>query len=133
MHAPQKRPQGFTLVELIVTIVIAGFLGMLLVNMLGTQLLRSGTPVLSASNAARAEATIEMVTAYYTQRVNNGTSGALDAVVANYPNNATFSATRNNNFNNVDALIVTVTEDDTSLTTILTQARTSSADNATTF
>lgn len=133
MHAPQTRPQGFTLVEIIVTIVVAGFLGVLLVNMLGTQLLRSSTPLLSARDAARSEAAMESVMAYYNQCVNNSTSGALDAVVARYPNNATFSATRNNNFEGVDTLIVTITEGDASLTTILTQERTNNADAATTF
>lgn len=76
---------------------------------------------------------MESVMAYYNQCVNNSTSGALDAVVARYPNNATFSATRNNNFEGVDTLIVTITEGDASLTTILTQERTNNADAATTF
>lgn len=133
MPASKQRPQGFTLVEVIVTIVVAGCLGALLVNMLGTQLLRSGTPLLAAHEASRAEAAMESVVAYYTQVVNNSTGGALDAVAARYPNNATFSAVRNNNFNGADVLIVTVTEGGASLTTLLTQERTSSADNATTF
>jgi len=135
MPAPKKRPQGFSLVELIVIIVVAGFLGVVLVNLLGTQLSKSGVPLLSTQDAARAEATMESVVAFYSQQVNSGTSGALDAVVAQYPNNATFTATRNTNFNGsgVDALIVTVTEGGASLTTILTQERTSSADNVTTF
>lgn len=133
MPASQQRPQGFTLVEVIVTIVVAGCLGALLVNMLGTQLLRSSTPLMAAHDASRAEATLENVVAYYTQVVNNSTSGALNAVVARYPNNATFSAVRNNNFNGVDALVVTVTEGGASLTTLLTQERTNGADNATTF
>jgi len=135
MHVPKKHQQGFSLVELIVIIVVAGILGAVLVNLMGTQLIRSGTPLASAQDAARAETTMESVVAYYTQVVNADTSTALDAVAAHYPNNATFTATRNTNFNGsgVDALIVTVTEGGASLTTILTQERTSSADNVTTF
>jgi Tfp pilus assembly protein FimT len=135
MPASKKHSQGFSLVELIVIIVVAGFLGAVLGNLMGTQLLKSGAPLASAQDAARAEATMESVVAYYAQVVNSDTSTALDAVAAHYPNNATFTATRNNNFegSGVDALIVTVTEGGASLTTILTQERTSSADNATTF
>lgn len=135
MPAPATKPKGFTIVELIVIIVVAGLLGVVLVNMLGTRLLKSAAPLASARDAVRAETAMESVVAFYTQTVNNSTTGALDAVVAQYPNNATFSATRNNNFDGVglDALIVTVTENGLSLTTVLTQERTSNADNATNF
>ena len=135
MPAPATKPQGFTMVELIVIIVVAGFLGMVLVNLLGTRLLKSAAPLASARDAIQAETAMESVVAYYTQAVNNSTTGALDAVVAHFPNNATFSATRNNNFDGVglDALIVTVTENGLSLTTVLTQERTTAADTATNF
>lgn len=133
MPASQKRPQGFSLVELIVIIVVAGFLGVVLVNLLGTQLSKSGVPLASTQDAARAEATMESVVAFYNQQVNNSTSGALDAVAARYPNNATFTATRNGSFNGVDALIVTINEGGVSLTTVLTQERTNAGDDPTTF
>jgi Tfp pilus assembly protein PilX len=133
MPAPKKPPQGFSLVELIVIIVVAGFLGVVLVNLLGTQLTKSGVPLASTQDAARAETTMESVVAFYAQQVNNSTSGALDAVAARYPNNATFTATRNGSFNGVDALIVTINEGGVSLTTVLTQERTNAADSPTTF
>lgn len=133
MHVPQKRQRGFTLVELIAVIIVAGFLGVVLVNLLGTQLLKSATPVASARDAAQAEATMEVVVAYYNQTMNNNPIGTLQNVADHFPNNATFSATRNNNFNNVDALIVTVTEGGASLTNVLTQERTDTADNVTNF
>ncbi|HWR02517.1 MAG TPA: prepilin-type N-terminal cleavage/methylation domain-containing protein [Humidesulfovibrio sp.] len=128
-HKPD-RARGFTLVEVIVIIVVAGFLGVVVVNLMGTQLMRSGTPLMTAKGAAQAEATMETITAYFSQRVNSGTSGALDAVAARYPSNATLTMTRNANFEGVDALTVTVTESGVSLTTVLTQVRTSSADNS---
>ena len=135
MPAPATKPQGFTMVELIVIIVVAGFLGVVLVNLLGTRMLKSAAPLASAHDAIQAETAMESVVAYYTQAVNNSTAGALDAVVARFPNNATLSATRNNNFDGVglDALIVTVTENGLSLTTVLTQERTNAADNATNY
>ena len=135
MPAPAAKPQGFTMVELIVVIVVAGFLGIVMVNLLGTRLLKSAAPLASARDAVQAETAMESVVAYYTHVVNTSTSGALDAVVAQYPNNATFSATRNNNFDGtgLDALVVTVTENGLSLTTVLTQERTNAADNATNF
>lgn len=126
------RTHGFTMVEVIVIIVVAGFLGVLTLNLMGTQMLRSASPLRATADTARAETAMEAVVAYYTQAVNSGSSGALDAVQAQYPNNATFTATRGT-FNGVDALTVTVTEGGASLTNILTQARTSSADNATNF
>jgi len=129
----QGRQRGFTLVEVIVIIVVAGILGVLVVSLMSTQLVRSGTPLMAAKNAAQAEATMEGITAYYAQCVNNSTTGALDAVAARYPSNATLTMTRNASFNAVDALIVTVTEGGISLTTVLTQERTNSADSATNF
>lgn len=135
MPAPATKPQGFTMVELIVIIVVAGFLGVVLVNMLGTRLLKSAAPLASARDAVQAETAMESVVAYYTQAVNNSTAGALDTVATRYPNNATLSTTRNNNFDGagVDALTVTVTENGLSLTTVLTQERTNDADNATNY
>lgn len=125
--------RGFTLVEVIVIVVLAGFLGVVLVSLMGTQLTRSGTPLLTTQSAASAESTLETITAYYAQCVNNSTSGALDAVAARYPGNATLSVTRNANFNSVDALIVTVSEGGVTLTTVFTQARTNASDTTANF
>lgn len=127
------RERGFTLIEVIVIVVVAGFLGVVLVSLMGTQLTRSGTPLLTTQSAASAESTLETITAYYAQCVNNSTSGALDAVAARYPSNATLSVTRNANFNSVDALIVTVSEGGVTLTTVFTQARTNASDTAANF
>lgn len=135
MPAPAAKPHGFTMVELIAIIVVAGVLGVVLVNLLGTRMIKSAAPLASAQDAAKAETAMESVVAYYTQVVNTNTTGALDAVATRFPNNATLSATRNNNFDGagVDALIVTVTENGLSLTTVLTQARTDTADNSTNY
>ena len=122
------RQRGFTLIEIIVIIVIAGLLGALLVNLLGTQLLRSASPVTTARDAASAEAAMENVVAYYTGRVNTNLTTALADVQAQYAGNSSVSIT-SSTFNSVPALTVTVTVGQSSLTTLLTQERTSVSDS----
>ena len=139
----KRRSPGFTLLELIVIIVVGGLLAALVVNLMGTQLLRSSSPATISADAGDAEAALEAVVAFYTNRVNNDISGALDAVKAEYPaSNATAShvtivdtaswpdppAT-----SGLRVLTVTATVGNTSYTTLLTQARTNAADNATNF
>lgn len=131
--AHRTKSAGFTLVEVIVIVVVAGFLGVVLVSLMGTQLTKSAAPLLTARDAAQAESTMEAITAYYTQCVNNSTSGALDAVALQYPSNATLTMTRNASFNSVDALIVTVNEGGSTLTTVLTQARNNASDGVSKF
>ncbi len=131
MHPRKKRALGFSLIEVIVIIVIAGILGGLVVSMMSTQLTKSGQPLVTAQNAASAEATMENVVAYYTSCVNNNTASALTDVSNRYQGNATVSCV-NDTYNTVPVLIVTVTVNDTSLTTVLAQARSNDADaNAT--
>jgi hypothetical protein len=139
MPARKKRPQGFTLVEVIVIIIVAGFLGALVVNLMGTQLLRSATPVTSAQDAAQAEGIMEQVVAYYSDNVNNNTSGTLTAVYNKYHSatNATITLTRNatNTFDSdgLDSLTVLVTVGDVAFSTLLTQQRTNATDDKVSF
>jgi Tfp pilus assembly protein PilX len=128
------RPsQGFTLVEVIVIVTVLGLLGALMVNLMGTQLLRSSNPATIASNAGSAEAAMEGVVANFTNKVNTNTSTALDAFKADYVGNSTVSITDTANWNSVRALTVTTTVGNTAYTTLLTQARTNAADNATNY
>jgi prepilin-type N-terminal cleavage/methylation domain-containing protein len=139
MRARTKRPFGFTLVEVIVAIVIAGFLGVVVVQLMGTQLLKSSSPVTTAQNAAQAEAIMEQVVAYYTDYVNNNTSGALTAVYNKFhsSSNATVSFTQNasNTFGSdgLASMTVVVTVGDVAFSTLLTQERTNSTDNTVTY
>lgn len=121
--------RGFTLIEIIVTLVIAGLLGALLVNMLGTSLIKGGTASLTARDSAQAESVIELVVAKYVEHVNANTSGSLAYVQAQYPANATLSYTSLTMDGGVDALRVTATVGSSSATTLLTQARTNAADS----
>jgi Tfp pilus assembly protein PilV len=131
-----SRPRGFSLIELIVIIVVAGFLGALMVNMLGTQLLRSANPVVTAKQSAQAEAALEGVLAYYTNEVNTNLSTALDNVKTHFADNATVSFTSDDSNwqgTGVRVLTVTVFAGDVQLTTLLTQSRTNAADTATNY
>ena len=131
-----RRSPGFTLLEVIVIIIVGGLLAALVVNLMGTQLLRSSNPATIASDAADAEAAMEAVVADYTNRVNDNTTHAdLAPLVAAYAANSTVHIIDDSTalWNTVPALIVTTTVGKTSYTTLLTQARTNNADNATDF
>lgn len=125
---PQRRQHGFTLIEIIVTLVIAGLLGALLVSMLGTTLLRSSDPATAARQSAQAESDLEAVVATYVAHVNANTSGTLAYVQAQHPANATLSYATVS-IGGFDALRVTATVGQTSVSTLLTQARTNGADS----
>lgn len=136
-----RRPQsGFSLVEVIVILVVAGFLGVLAVNLMGTQMSKVGIPLRTARQAASAEATLEKITAYYISNVNANTTGTLANVQSQFPNNATVQITSYSSTfpigagaDNVPSLVVTVTEGQSSFTTVLTQERTNASDGAVTY
>lgn len=133
---PPRRIRGFTLLEVIIIIVVGGLLAALVVNLMGTQLLRSSRPAAMASDAAEAEAVMEAVVADYTTRMNDGgTYADLGQIVTAYTGNATVSINDRTAslWNTVPALIVTTSVGGNSYTTVLTQTRTSAADNATDF
>lgn len=130
MRATRKVCRGFTLIEIIVTVVIAGLLGALLVNMLGTVLTKGGTAAATARESAQAESVIELVVAKYVEHVNANISGSLAYVQAQYPANATLSYTSMTLEGSIPALKVTATVGGSSATTVLTQARTNANDAA---
>ncbi len=124
------RSRGFTLIEIIVTVVIAGLLGALLVNMLGTKLTKGANTAATARDSAQAESIIELVVSKYVEHLNANTSGSLAYVQAQYPANATLAYTSMTLEGSIPALKVTATVGSASATTVLTQARTSAADGA---
>jgi len=131
-QAPSSS-RGFTLIEVIVIITVLGLLGALVVNLMGTQLLRSSNPATIASNAGDAETAMEAVVANFTNKVNSNITTALDTLKADYAGNSTVHIDDNASWNSVRALIVTTTVGNTSYITVLTQARTNAADNATDY
>ena len=132
MHAPKSLAAGFTLVEILVILVIAGFLGVVVVNLLSTQLTKSAIPLTTTQNAANVETAMENVVSFYTTRVNTNVTTALANVKTQYSGNSTVSMV-DATYNSVPVLVVTVTVGDSSLTTVLTQERTNALDGATTY
>jgi len=127
LPAQTAASRGFTLVEVLVVLVIAAFLGMLTVNLLGTGFRKSFTPVTVARDSALAEGTMETIIAYYVERVNANTSTALTEVKAHFPNNSTVTLA-DTSIDSVAGVLVTVTVNGQTLSTFLTQARTNAGD-----
>lgn len=125
--SPSAPPRGFTLVEVIVVILLAAILGTFTVTMLGTSFRRSFTPVAVARDSAAAEGTMEAIIAYYVDRVNANTTTALTDVKNHFPNNATVTMA-DTTINTVAGVLVTVTVNGQTLSTFLTQSRTSTND-----
>lgn len=60
-----RSEKGFTLVEVIITIIVAAILGSFLITFMGTAVTRSADPIIRAQNLAAAGATMERITADY--------------------------------------------------------------------
>ncbi len=130
-----RRALGFTLIEVIVIVLVVGLLGALVVNLMGTQLLRASNPATIASDAGDAETALEAVMANYTNVMNNSTdtSTALNNLKGSYTTNSTVVIS-DATWNSVRTLTVTVTVGNTAYTTLLTQARTNAtSDNPVDF
>jgi prepilin-type N-terminal cleavage/methylation domain-containing protein len=72
---------GFTLVEVIVTIIAAGILGAILINFMGTAMSRSTRAVEYVQDEATAESIIEQIVADYVSEINKADPTlALEAI-----------------------------------------------------
>jgi prepilin-type N-terminal cleavage/methylation domain-containing protein len=60
-----KNKAGFTLIEVIVSLVVAGFLAAMLVAFMGTGMMQSANPVVIAQNGAYLNAIMDKMTADY--------------------------------------------------------------------
>lgn len=60
-----KNKKGFTLVEVIVSLVVAGILGAMLIAFMGTGVMQSSNPVIIAQNGAYLNAIMDKMTADY--------------------------------------------------------------------
>lgn len=77
--------KGFTLVEIIVTIVAAGILGAIFINFMGTALSSSWNAVEITRDEAGAEALMEQIIGEYVALINgNNPADALSTIVTNY-------------------------------------------------
>ena len=60
-----KNSRGFTLIEVIVSLIVAGILGAMLVTFMGTGVMQSANPVVIARNGAYLNSIIENMTTDY--------------------------------------------------------------------
>ena len=88
MTYPQKinnRSKGFTLVEIIVTIVAVGILCAIFINFMGTALTSSWNAVEITRDEANTEKLLEQIVGEYVVLINgNNPENALGSIVTNY-------------------------------------------------
>jgi prepilin-type N-terminal cleavage/methylation domain-containing protein len=80
-----RTPQaGFTLIEIIVSIVVGAIVGVILLTYMGTQLTQSGDPVNIARTEGAAEMWMERIISDYVQEMNTPVTytGALATIYA---------------------------------------------------
>jgi prepilin-type N-terminal cleavage/methylation domain-containing protein len=83
-----NNPKGFTLVEIIVTLMAAGILGVIFINFMGTALESSWNSVEIVRDEAGSEKLMEQIIAEYVALINsNSPGGALDTIETTYHNN----------------------------------------------
>jgi prepilin-type N-terminal cleavage/methylation domain-containing protein len=135
---------GFTLIEIIATIIALGILAAFFIHFMGTALDDSWESVELVKSEAEAEGIMEEIIAYYTSKINDDSDldNALSKVVSQYSSVATmeyieFDAGGNEQadssepYNNLKVTVeITDAGEDFShnLTTILTKSRSDSSD-----
>jgi prepilin-type N-terminal cleavage/methylation domain-containing protein len=77
---------GFTLVEVIVTIMATAILGVIFVNFMGTAMSKSTRAVELVQGEAKAEALLECIVADYVFKMNLDSSTALTALISDIDN-----------------------------------------------
>lgn len=76
--------KGFTLVEIIVTIVVAGILGVIFMHLMGTALNASWNSVEIVRDESNGEGVMERIIAEYVADINSDPDNALGNIVTNY-------------------------------------------------
>lgn len=72
--------RGFTLVEIIITLVLSAILGTILVQLGGTALTKSSSTVINAINEAAGQAVMEEIVADYVEKINANPDTALELI-----------------------------------------------------
>jgi len=127
---------GFTLVEIIATIIIMGILSAFFIHFMGTALDNSWKSVELVAGEADAEGKLEEIIAYFTSKINSDPDNALSIVVGEYSGQADLEYVEFDVSGDIatvspgDSLIlkVTIQSPGNNLETILTQSRTKSDD-----
>jgi prepilin-type N-terminal cleavage/methylation domain-containing protein len=94
--------KGFTLVEIIVTIVAAGILGAIFVQLMGTALNSSWNSVEIVRDESNAERLMERIIGEYVALINNDPDNALDTI-DNYHNQTIYGINISANYIEFDA------------------------------
>ena len=81
LPAKITRQKGFTLVEIIITLLVAGILGAIFVNLLGTALNDSWNAVERVRDEADAVGVMEKIIADYVTEMNANPAGALAQII----------------------------------------------------
>ena len=132
--------KGFTLIEIIATIIIMGILSAFFIHFMGTALDDSWKSVELVAGEAEAEGKLEEIIAYFTSKINDDTqiANALSIVKSEFSGDATmeyivFNADSGDEESDDGSggnrnLKVTIEAPGNNLTTILTLSRTHSTD-----
>jgi len=128
--------RGFSLIEIIATIIFMGILAAFFVHFMGTAQTESWKSVDLVAGEAEAEGKLEAIIAYFTSKINLDPDSALNAVQTNdFGSNVVMQYVKFEGGNETvlssgtsTNLKVTVTSPGNDLTTILTKSRTKRAD-----
>ena len=82
--------RGFTLVEVIVTIIATAILGVIFINFMGTAMSKSVRSVEMVQGEASAEATLERIIADYVQKMNQNNDTALGLIKTDIDNKTVY-------------------------------------------
>ena len=128
---------GFSLVEVIATIIVMGIVAAFFVHFMGTAVDYSWEGVELVAGEAEAEGKLEEIIAYFTSKINQDPNSALSITISEFGSDASISMS----YIEFDAggtatvvggptttLRVTVQAPGNDLTTILTKSRSSSSD-----
>ena len=128
---------GFTLLEIIASLVVAGILSIFYFHFMGTALDFSWKSVELVAGEAEAEGKIEEIIAYYTSKINANPDTALSIVASEFGGDATMVYITYDSSGNEDSvpspgtsnnLKVTVEAPGNDFTTILTKSRNEATD-----
>ena len=128
--------KGFSLIEVIATIIVMSVLAAFFIHYMGTAVTDSYKTVDFVWGEADAEGKIEEIVAYFTSKINSDPDNALSMVVGEYSGQADFEYVEfdvSGNISTVSAgtsptVKVTVEAPGNSLETILTRSRTGADD-----
>jgi prepilin-type N-terminal cleavage/methylation domain-containing protein len=84
--------RGFTLIEVIVTIIAAAIVGVIFINFMGTAMSKSARPVEMVQGEALAEATLERIISDYVLKINQNDATALGLIKTDIDSKAIYGA-----------------------------------------